>query len=90
MSAINRRVRRQFTEAAQAAAMERRREKALRPQDMTAPKLFVVRLTPASNAFTWEIRRFGGVILHRGEAGFPSMKQAYSTGALALAALACP
>ena len=90
MSAINRRTRCYFTEAARLAAVAKRREMALQPRDIMAPEVFVVRLDPRSNGFTWELRRFGGIVLHRGEAELPSMRQAYNAGLLALAALPLP
>lgn len=90
MTDIDRRTRRYFTEAAREGAKAKRREMALNPRDKLALELFVVRLAPSAAAFTWEIRQFGGIILERGETGFPSMRQAYSSGILALAALAPP
>ncbi len=90
MSNGERPTKRHFTDAARAAAMAKRRELSLNPRDPTTPEIFVVRLAPASKAFTWEIRRFGGVIIERGEMGFASTSQAYGNGALALAALAQP
>lgn len=87
MRTINRRSRCYFTETARLAAAMKRQEIALHPRDIMAPEVFVVRVTPTSNTFTWELRRFGGVILHRGEDGLPSIRQAYNAGTLALAML---
>ena len=88
MSATNRRTRRCFIEAAEAAALAKRREDAMKPWDTMTLEVFVVRVAPASKAYTWEVRRFDGVVLCRGEMGLPSMRKAHSAGILALAALA--
>lgn len=90
MNTINRRVRCYFTEAARLAAAAKRRETALYPRDIMTPEVFVVRVTPTSNTFTWELRRFGGVVLRRGEDGLPSIRQAYNAGTLALAKVPPP
>lgn len=87
MTALDRRARRYFTEAARSAALEKRRELALAPRDMMAPELFVVRLVPSAAAFAWEIRRFGGIVLKRAETGFASAEQARNAGILVMAAL---
>lgn len=88
MSQVNRRSRHYFTEAARLAAMAKRREMALHPRDKMAVEVFVVRMAPASSAFTWELRRFGGIVLSRGEAALPSMRQAYQAGVTALSGFA--
>ena len=56
---------RHFTEAARAAAVAARRVKAAEFQSFGAPELFVVRASSGDMAFTWELRRFGGVVIQR-------------------------
>ena len=85
MTAIHRRARSCLTDAARTAAVARRRELASIPWDAIAPEIFMLRLAPASKAFTWEVRRFSGVILWRADT-----LQSYSVGVRALAALAPP
>lgn len=90
MRVPNQTSRRYFTKAARTAALQVRREKAVAKEDLTRPALFVVRQTPSSQRFGWEIRRFGGVLLSRSEAGYDTQSQAQTAGARTLAAMVRP
>ncbi len=54
------------------------------------PTVFVLRADDASMRFTWEIRRFGGIILHRGRVSFPTGPAAHQAGLAALDRLLAP
>ncbi|WP_237482569.1 hypothetical protein [Lichenibacterium dinghuense] len=77
--------RRYFTEAARIAAAAARKVKQEAPDAFGKPELFIVKA--GTHAFTWELRRFGGVVLQRGPEAFPSQTLARADGMLALAAL---
>jgi hypothetical protein len=72
--------------AALEAALAARKAKALIREDVAKPKVFVVRYGTPSKSFTWEIRRFGGVVLGRGILGFNSISVALAAGEAMLAA----
>ena len=69
-------------EAARAAAAEALRVKRESPDNFGVPELFVVR--DGGSGFTWELRRFGGVLLQRGAEVFPSQALARNGGEAAL------
>ena len=48
------------------------------------PTVFVLRADESSMRFTWEIRRFGGITLHRGRMSFPTGAAARQAGLAAL------
>lgn len=79
---------RHFTEAARAAAAEARRRKreAALPKDV--PEVFVVRLPSQRLTYGWEIRRFGAVIIEKGQVEHPTMSEARAAGERALSDLA--
>ena len=80
--------RRHLTDAARQAALARRREIAALPKAPTeALALFVVRGTERSNAFGWEIRRFGAVVVGQSLWGYASSEAARAAGEEALADL---
>lgn len=72
--------RRHFTEAARAAAAEARRRKREEALPRETPEVFVVRQPQANLQFMWEIRRFGAVVLGRGEVGYANPRAARSAG----------
>lgn len=74
-----------FTVAARVAAAEARRVKREDPDIFGPPELFVVKA--GAKAFTWELRRFGGVLLQRGSQSFPDQAATRASGEAALAAL---
>ena len=78
---------RHFTEAARAAAVAARRTKAAELQSFGAPELFVVRASSGDMAFTWELRRFGGIVIQKGADSHPTMALAKAAGLHALATL---
>lgn len=72
-------------EAARIAAAVARDAKREGPDTFGHPELFIV---PAgAHAFTWELRRFGGVVLQRGPEAFASAALARADGEVALAVL---
>lgn len=75
---------RHFTDAARAAAKEARRRKKEMQADPNRPEIFVARASPESRSFIWEIRRFGGVLLHRGSESYDNVPEARSAGKRAL------
>lgn len=77
--------RRYFTEAARIAAAKARKAKREAPDTFGRPDLFVVKAGP--HAFTWELRRFGGLVLQRGPEAFPDAAAARADGEAALDAL---
>ena len=78
--------RRRFTQAARDAALAKRRELAALPKDPAGSlQVFVVRGAGQSNAFCWEIRRFGAVVLERAETSYPTMQDARTAGETTLA-----
>lgn len=77
--------RRHFTEAAREAALSRRREIAAMPKEPTgALALFVVRGAEHGNDYGWEIRRFGAIVVARGDHGFAGQVAARQAGEKAL------
>lgn len=76
---------RRFTEAARQAAMEARAAKRAEPDCFGKPELYITRA--GDKAFNWEIRRFGGVLLQRGELEYPSRAEAEAAGADALSVM---
>ena len=78
---------RHFTDAARAAAVAARRVKAAEFQSFGAPELFVVRASSDDMAFTWELRRFGGVVIQKGADTHPTIALAKAAGLQALEAL---
>lgn len=57
----------------------------MEPDTFGLPEVFIVKAD--DRAFTWELRRFGGVVLERGVETFPSGELARAGGEAALAAL---
>ena len=76
--------RRQFTDAARQAAVEARRLKRDLKIDPNRPEIFVVRGVQDARLFTWEIRRYGGVLLQDSDARFTTVLGAESAGQQAL------
>lgn len=74
-----------FTEAARIAAAAARKAKREMPDTFGLPEVFIVSTGP--HTFTWELRRFGGVVLQRGPEAFPDQAAARTDGEAALAAL---
>ena len=74
-----------FTDAAREAAIAARRAKAAEPDTFGMPELFIVKA--GDHGFTWELRRFGGVMLQRGAEAFASQALARVDGEAALSAL---
>ena len=79
--------RRHFTEAARTAAVAARAAKRASPSTFGHPELFVVRAPSGAMAFTWEIRRHGGVLLQKGLEGYASMVLAKAEGERAMTVL---
>lgn len=77
--------RRHFTEAARIAAAAARAAKRAEPDTFGLPELFIVRA--GEHDFTWELRRFGGVLLERGIEAFASEALARADGEAVLATL---
>ena len=76
---------RHFTEAALRAANAARAAKRAEADHFGEPELYITRAD--DKAFTWELRRFGGVVLHRGEKPFATRAEAEAVGAAALSAM---
>ena len=76
---------RHFTEAARQAAMAARAAKKAEPDHFGEPELYIIRA--GDKAFTWELRRFGGVVLGRGEQPFATRAEAEAAGAAALSTM---
>lgn len=74
-----------FTEKARLAALAARAAKRAEPDTFGLPELFVVKAE--GKAFTWELRRFGGVVLQHGAESFPNQALARADGEAALAKL---
>ena len=74
-----------FTDAAREAATAARKAKAALPDTFGLPEMFVVKA--GDQSFTWELRRFGGVLLERGASAFASQALARVDGEAALAIL---
>lgn len=71
-----------FTEAARIASAESRKAKREAPDTFGHPEMFIVKA--GDQSFTWELRRFGGVLLQRGAEVFPSQALARNGGEAAL------
>lgn len=76
---------RSFTSAARQAALEARAAKRAEPALFGIPQVFVVKA--GDRAFTWELRRFGGLLLQRGAESFAAQATARADGEVALAVL---
>ena len=74
-----------FTAAARQAAQDARAAKRAEPDRFGAPQVFIVKA--GDRAFSWELRRFGGLLLQRGAKSFASQALARADGELALAVL---
>lgn len=85
MSSSNGTTGRRFTEAARIAAAAARRAKREAPDTFGLPELFIVKA--GEHDFSWELRRFGGVVLQRGPEAYPTMDAARADGEIALSAL---
>ena len=73
--------RRRFTQAARDAALAKRRELAALPKDPAGSlQVFVVRGADQSNAYCWEIRRFGAIVVARSASGFVDGQTARDAG----------
>ena len=70
--------RHRFTAAARAAAAKARAAKRALPERFGAPELFIVR--SGGKAFTWELRRFGGMLLKRADVEFADRPAAETAG----------
>ena len=78
---IHAKSRRRFTQAARDAALAKRRELAALPKDPAGSlQVFVVRGAGQSNAFCWEIRRFGAIVVERSVGGFADGQTARDAG----------
>ena len=77
-----------FTEAARAAAAQKRRERAaMKAETRTSLEVFVLRSEIEAHRYDWEIRQFGGVVVKRSDASFASSAQARVDGTLVLQTL---
>lgn len=77
--------RRHFTEAARAAAaIARAKRAALKAATKNDLEVFVLRPKHGGQDYTWQIRKFGGLIVAEGEASFPSIAEARRDGLAAL------
>lgn len=85
MSPPNRKTGPRVSEKARLAALAARAAKRAEPDTFGLPELFVVKA--GDHAFTWELRRFGGVVLQRGAEAFPDQSLARADGEAALAEL---
>ena len=74
-----------FTAAARQAALEARAARRTKPDRFGLLEVFVVKAD--DRTFTWEIRRFGGLLLQREAECFTSQALARADGQLALAVL---
>ncbi len=85
MSDSKPKTRRHFTEAARRAAALARKLKLEQPRRFGEPELFVVRPCAAVQAYAWQIRRFGGVVLATADVRFPTTTAALEAGRRAMA-----
>ncbi len=76
--------RRRFTDAARAAAADARRRKREAAVPRETPEVYVVRLPGAHLQFGWEIRRFGAIVLDRGETRHSTTQGAWTAGKVVL------
>ena len=75
---------RHFTEAARRAAALARQARREAPRTFGAPELFVVRSKPEATDYSWEIRKFGGVLVSAGRDSYPTPSQAMAAGQRAI------
>jgi hypothetical protein len=75
---------RHFTDAARAAGLEARRRKAKTLALKGVPEVFAVHLPSAAKTFSWEIRRFGSVVLQQGVEHFSTAAEARVAGEAAM------
>ena len=85
MIRLKRKTGRHLTEAAREAAAAVREAKKALPKEEREFSLFVVRSSPNRSHYTWQIRRFGGVIVQQAETIFVSISAARADGESALA-----
>ena len=78
---------RHFTEAARTAAIKARAAKWAESDRFGKPDLFVVRAPSGDMSFTWEIRRYGGLVILKGRDSYSTMPLAKAAGLHALANL---
>ena len=76
---------RHFTEAARQAGQSAIAARRVEADRFGVPEVFIVKA--GDRTFTWEIRRFGGLLLQRGGEPFNSQPLARVDGEKALAAL---
>ena len=74
--------RRHFTEAARIAAAAGRAAKRAAPDRFGEPEVFITKA--GDKTFAWELRRFGGVLLQRGDVEHSNRAAAEAAGAEAL------
>lgn len=85
MSSSDPKTKRRPSEAALEAARAAKAVKRAEPDTFGHPELFIV--SAGAQTFTWELRRFGGVVLQRGAEAFPDASSARADGEAALAAI---
>ena len=74
-----------FTEAARAAAAQKRRERAaIKAETKSNLEVFVLRNDELPNQYGWAIRQFGGVVVSRSSEQYDSLSQARAGGLKAL------
>ncbi len=76
-----------FTEVARAAAAEAKRIKRENPAPKDLVEVFAVHLPATGKMFSWEIRRFGGLVVDRGVDQFITASEARVAGEAAKAAM---
>ena len=68
-----------------AHAREQRLKSFAERHERSRQGVFVVRLPSPSKGYAWEIRRFGNIVLSRGEAEYPTPAAAQSAGEVLMA-----
>ena len=77
-----------FTEAARAAAAQKRQERwATLHESFGKPEIYVVRAEEPKSGYVWEVRRYGGVTLARGHLTYTDPRAARRVGEAALGVL---
>ena len=77
-----------FTSEARQAALRARNERhRIAMETFGHPEVFVMRGTPPTDGFIWEIRRFGGVTIVRSARSYPTAFLARKVAAAALSKL---
>lgn len=76
-----------FSDAARAAGLEVRRRKARTPALKDGPEVFAVHFPATAGTFSWEIRRFGSIVLQRGVEQFSTAAEARVAGEVAIGLL---